>query len=245
MSDALNTTERQTLSVFRASYPRLISHVQPVIHTFFAGLRASLDHTDQAPLEHTLSKFWDDLFPGVYHSAVHAKMAPFTQSYSDCIRDSRKTIRPWGIVPSLVDDPVTRFIDAARLLFHALKTAEDIAQNAPESYVFPVECSAAATKMASCGLCHAVTQPPCHDLCLNVARGCLAPLSEVGGGWADLVSGVARASRALRTARPVLDRLTDHLPDAVLVAMETGPKLQKKVSQKIPIIYFKLGDIIL
>lgn len=203
--------------------------MEPVIHSFFTGLKESLHHTDEAPLEQTLSNFWDDLFPGVYHSAVHAKMAPFSKEYTDCIRDSRKTIRPWGIVPTLVDDPIRRFIDAARLMFHALKTAVITTRDTTVSFELPVECFAAATKMSSCGLCHGITEPPCLNLCLNVARGCLAPLAEVGGGWIDLVSGVARAGRALRTSRPVLDRLSDHLPDAVLMAMETGPKLHKKV----------------
>ena len=38
-----------------------------------------------------------------------------------------------------------------------------------------------------------------------------------------------RAAKAVRASRGALSRVSEHLPDAVLVAMETGPKLQKKV----------------
>uniref|UniRef100_A0A2P2I8J7 Glypican-5-like n=1 Tax=Hirondellea gigas TaxID=1518452 RepID=A0A2P2I8J7_9CRUS len=242
VSDALTESERVTLQVFSTSYTRLTPRVQPVIHALYVGLQEAIDnnhHHHHAPktasspavLEELLTRFWDDLFPVVYHSALHVKMPPFTQSYSECVRDARKTVRPWGIVPALVNDPLGRLVDAAKLMLHALHTASKTTV-AARDFVLPPECQVAAARMSTCGLCHGVTEPPCHDLCLNVARGCLAPLAEIGAGWSDMVNGVARAGRALKAARPVLDRLSDHLPDAVLVAMETGPKLQKKIRRE-------------
>ena len=231
IAEALTSSEVSTLQVFQASYPRLLPHVKPVLHAFFSELKGFIDVTDTSSLEQTLSKFWDDLFPVVYHSAVHAKMSAFTPTYADCIRKSQRTIRPWGIVPALVNEPIVRAVESSTLLLHALHVGSRVVESA-ENYELPPECHDTTTRMASCGLCHGVTEPPCLNLCLNVARGCLAPLTEIGAGWTDWVNGVARAGKALKTARSVFQRLSDHLPDAVLVAMETGPKLQKKVSAK-------------
>ncbi|XP_018022101.1 glypican-5 [Hyalella azteca] len=231
ITEALDSSEQETLKVFTSSYPRLTPHVTPILRNLFSGLKASIAQPDSAGLETALAQFWNDLFPTVYHSAVHAKMPQFTEQYAQCVRASTKIIKPWGIIPALVDDPVSRFLESARLLLRALETAATAAKT-PESFVFPDECIVASTRMSVCGLCNAVSAQPCHNLCLNVARGCLAPLAEIGAGWSDLVNGVARASKALKAARPVLDRLPDHLPDAVLVAMETGPKLQKKVRRQ-------------
>ena len=229
MSEALTASEQQTLAVFHSSYPRLTPHVRPVLVALYAGLRNALQHTDSRALDRILSQFWDDLFPGVYHSAVHAKMPPFTQEYSKCIRSSRKTIRPWGIIPALVDEPLNRAIEASRLMLHTLHVAKRTTE-APEIYDLPLECIPASARLTACALCHGVTAPPCHNFCLNVARGCLAPLSEIGAGWSDMTNGVARTGKALLAAKSIFDKLSDNLPDAVLVAMESGPKLQKKVS---------------
>ncbi|XP_071526442.1 glypican-5 isoform X1 [Panulirus ornatus] len=230
VESALANSEHRALKVFQATYPRLAPAARQVLHDLYASLRIALTDPDDRALEHALGNFWDDLFPPVYHSVLHSRLPPFSRRYTECLRDAQRVVQPWGIIPTLVGEPLLRGLHSARLLLHSLDVGAQVVE-AARNIPVPAECGDAAARLQFCGACHGALTPPCSGMCLNVARGCLAPLAEVDGAWADLVGAVGRIQESLQTVRlaHLLHDLPDKLSEAVMVALERGPQLQKKV----------------
>ncbi|KAK8722880.1 hypothetical protein OTU49_012097, partial [Cherax quadricarinatus] len=230
VESALANSEHRALNVFQATYPRLAPAARQVLHDLYSALRVGLTDTDDRALENAMGTFWDDLFPPVYHSVLHARLAPFSRRYTECLRDAQRVVQPWGIVPTLVGEPLLRGLHSARLLLHSLDVGAQVVKTA-SNFAVPSECGDAAARMQYCGACHGTLAPPCPGMCLNVARGCLAPLAEVDGAWADLAGAVSRVQQSLQAVRlaQLLHQLPDKLSEAVMVALERGPQLQKKV----------------
>lgn len=230
---ALTSSEHRTLKLFRATYPRLAPAARPVLRDLFEALKAALSSPNEMALEHALAAFWDDLFPPVYHNALHTRLPPFSQAYSECLREAQRTVDPWGIIPTLVGEPLLRGLHTARLFLHSLDVGADVV-NSARKFAVPSECGEAAARLHFCGACHGTLAPPCSGMCLNVARGCLAPLAEVDGAWGDLAGAVARVQESLQASRlsHLLHQLPEKLSEAVMVALERGPKLQKKVRRE-------------
>ena len=230
MEDALASSERRAMKVLETRYQRVAEAARPVLRQLYVGLRAGLMEKDERVLKKTLTTFWDDLFPPVYHSVLHTLPLPFTERYSQCLKEARRVVRAWGPIPTLVGEPLLRGIHSARLLLHALDVGSHVLQNARNLPVGP-ECSEAAARLELCGACHGALVPPCPGLCLNVARGCLAPLAEVDGAWTDLSGAVSRVQESLQVVRiaHLLHQLPDKVSEAIMVAMEHGPRLLKKV----------------
>lgn len=233
---ALGSAHQRVSQVFATTYPRLaVSGSKEVLQDLFVGLEVALTDSDDTALNRIMDTFWDDLFPPVYHSALHARLPPFDSSYVECLRDVRRTVSPWGIIPALVGEPLIRGLQTARLLIHALDQGAD-ALAAAQRWRAPRECGEAHARMTLCQACHgaATPTPPCLGLCLNIGRGCLAPLAEVDGAWGDLATAASRAYESLKAAdlKHNLRQLPDKLSEAVMVALERGPKLQKKVRRE-------------
>ncbi|XP_045602381.1 glypican-5 isoform X2 [Procambarus clarkii] len=230
VESALAHSEHRALNVFQATYPRLAPAARQVLHDLYASLRVGLTDPDDRALENALGNFWDDLFPPVYHSVLHARLAPFSRRYTECLRDAQRVVQPWGIIPTLVGEPLLRGLHSARLLLHSLDVGAQVVDTA-RNFPIPSECADAAARLQFCGACHGALAPPCTGMCLNVARGCLAPLAEVDGAWADLAGAVGRVQESLQAVRlaHLLHQLPDKLSEAVMVALERGPQLQKKV----------------
>ncbi|CAL4065149.1 unnamed protein product, partial [Meganyctiphanes norvegica] len=212
---ALGSAHQRVSAVFATTYPRLSSGSAEVLQELFVGLEVALTDPDDTALSRTMDTFWDDLFPPVYHSALHARLPPFDSSYRECLRDVRRTVSPWGIIPALVGEPLVRGLQTARLLLHALDQGQD-ALAAAQRWRAPRECGEAHARMTLCQACHgaATPSPPCLGLCLNIGRGCLAPLAEVDGAWGDLATAASRAYESLKAAH-----LTQSPPPAARQAL--------------------------
>ncbi|XP_064107505.1 glypican-5-like [Macrobrachium nipponense] len=233
VEEALTNSEHRAIKEFQNTYPRLAPSAKQVLHDLYSGLREGLtDFEDERALERPLESFWDNLFPPVYHSALHARMPPFSKAYTECLRDAQRIVQPWGIIPTLVGEPLLRGLQSARLLLHALDVGADVV-NTARNLPVPQECGEAAARLQYCGACHGASAPPCLGLCLNVARGCLAPLAEVDGAWSDLAGAVGRVHESLEAMglSRLLHQLPEKLSEAVMVALERGPKLQKKIPE--------------
>ncbi|KAK8393708.1 hypothetical protein O3P69_006792 [Scylla paramamosain] len=230
VEEALTGSENRTEKVLKTRYPRVAEEARPLLQQLYAGLRAGLTEADERVVKQSLATFWDDLFPPVYHSVLHSLPLPFTERYSQCLKEARRVVRPWGPIPTLVGEPLLRGINSARLLLHALDTGSHVLLSARNLSVSP-ECSEAVARMELCGACHGAVVPPCSGMCLNVARGCLAALAEVQDGWHDLSGSVMRVKESLHVVRiaHLLHQLPDKVSEAIMLAMEHGPRLLKKV----------------
>ena len=108
------------------------------------------------------------------------------------------------------------------------------------------ECSAAVLRATYCSSCRARSPPraasigPCRGLCANVARGCLAAISDVDQPWNDWIDGVERLGISLLDDDLAVDRslasVDSRVSEAVLYALENASLLEKKVS------FFLLND---
>ena len=108
------------------------------------------------------------------------------------------------------------------------------------------ECSSAVLRATYCSACRprttggatGVSVRPCRRLCANVARGCLAAMSDVDQPWNDWIDAVERLGAALLDADlavgDVLSSVDSRVSEAVLYALENAPLLDKKVPSSSP-----------
>jgi glypican 4 (K-glypican) len=107
-----------------------------------------------------------------------------------------KELKPFGDVPDKLSVQVKRSFVATRTFVQALTAAAEIAKNMMN--LRPVnDCTAALTKMSSCGACMGHSEKPCELYCVSVMKQCLHQYSELGAEWDNFVVQMEKVSDRL------------------------------------------------
>lgn len=116
--------------------------------------------------------------------------------YLGCVSEYMKELKPFGDVPDKLSVQIKRSFVATRTFAQALNAAADVAKNMIN--IRPsAECTAALTKMSTCGACSGHTEKPCANFCLNVMKGCLQHYLELDTEWDNFVVNMERVSERL------------------------------------------------
>lgn len=116
--------------------------------------------------------------------------------YLNCVSEYMKELKPFGDVPDKLSVQVKRSFVATRTFVQALSAAADVAKNMMS--VRPlVECTAALTKMSTCGACLGFPEKPCEQYCVNVMKTCLQQYVELDVEWDLFVSQMEKVSDRL------------------------------------------------
>lgn len=107
-----------------------------------------------------------------------------------------KQLKPFGDVPDKLSVQVKRSFVATRTFAQALNSAAEVAKNM-NLLKPPMECTAALTKMSTCGVCNGHLEKPCEQFCVNVMKGCLQQYTDLDAEWDSFVAQIEKVSERL------------------------------------------------
>ncbi|XP_028260069.1 glypican-5-like isoform X2 [Parambassis ranga] len=232
-------TSNLTSTLFDSAYSSLASDCRPLVSRLFSDIKHHLSGDVNSSLESAVRHFYNDLFPLVYHRLLNPGFGhSSTHSYSslstnrdDCLRMTRQDVSPFGLHPRLLVSSLSRALGPGRALSRLLRLAGEVV-NATEKATLSRECGRALVRMQYCSHCKGMTLiRPCTGLCVNIMRGCLVGVSELGAPWGSLVVLLQRLAATLATSSNqnsmelALLAVRNHVNDAILHAQLHGPRI--------------------
>ncbi|XP_029355710.1 glypican-5-like isoform X2 [Echeneis naucrates] len=238
-------THNLTSSLFDSAYSALASDCRPLVLQLFNDIKRHLSGNSDSSLDNAVRQFYNDLFPLVYrrllnpgigHMSLHSYSSTPT-THDDCLRLTRQDISPFGPHPHLLVSSLSRALRAGRALSRLLSLAGEVV-NATERATLSRECGRGLVRMQYCSHCRGLTLiRPCTGLCVNIMRGCLVGVSELGGPWRSLVVLLQRLAATLATSSNqnsmelALLAVRNHVNDAILHAQLHGPRITATVEK--------------
>ncbi|XP_071388604.1 glypican-5-like [Centroberyx affinis] len=240
-------TSNLTSTLFDSAYAALSSDCRPLVSRLFSDIKLHLSGDSDSSLDHAVRRFYDDLFPLVYrrllnpgvgHTSAQAPPSPSpSTNRDDCLRMTRQDVSPFGPHPRLLVGGLSRALGAGRALSRLLGSAGEVV-NATEKAGLSRECGRGLVRMQYCSHCRGLTLiRPCTGLCVNVMRGCLVGVSELGAPWGSLVVLLQRLAATLATSSGhnsmelALLAVRNHVNDAILHAQLHGPRITATVEK--------------
>ncbi|XP_056426126.1 glypican-2 isoform X3 [Hyla sarda] len=228
----LDSSENSLAAMFALSYGHLYSQNAALFSTLFSELRAYYMGGGAARLAEALSEFWAALLERTLRLLLpHYELSA---DYMECAARRAEELRPFGDIPRKLRIQVTRALGAARTLVQGLATASDIVSRATKT-VPPPDCLRAAMRMWYCPLCRGHTGLlPCHGLCLNVMKGCLAHQADMDGDWNSLIDGLQEVAERLTgpfNVELATESISVKISEAIMTLQEESVQLTAQIFQ--------------
>ncbi|XP_029284745.1 glypican-5-like isoform X3 [Cottoperca gobio] len=238
-------TSNLTSTLFDSAYSALASDCRSIVLQLFSDITLHLSGDSKSSLDNTVRRFYNDLFPLVYRRLLNpgiGHMSPKSHSspstnHDDCLRMTRQDVSPFGPHPRLLVSSLSRALEAGRALSRLLRLAGEVV-NATERASLSRECGRGLVRMQYCSHCRGMTLiRPCTGLCVNIMRGCLVGVSELGAPWGSLVVLLQRLAATLATSSNhnsmelALLAVRNHVNDAILHAQLHGPRVTATVEK--------------
>ncbi|KAM9312125.1 glypican-2 [Gastrophryne carolinensis] len=228
----LDSSEHSLSTMFVLSYGRLYSQNAVLFSTLFSELRAYYMGGGAPRLAEALSEFWAGLFERTLRLLLpHYELSP---DYMECASHRAEELRPFGDSPRKLRLQVTRALGAARTLVQGLATGSDIVNRAAKAMP-PSDCLRAVMRMWYCPLCRGYTSLlPCHGLCLNVMKGCLAHQADMDADWNSLIDGLQEVAERLTgpfNVELAADSIAVKISEAIMTLQEESVQLTTQIFQ--------------
>ncbi|XP_052859669.1 division abnormally delayed protein [Anopheles cruzii] len=249
-------SENKTLALFSTVYSKMSPLSREPIRELYETIRFNL--VADRPfggddLELVTDKFFRNLFPVAYHHAIHSTGASqgrnggaaaansnrdFHSDYKNCLVHTYNDLQPFGSVPRELASSLVSSVGAASVLLRVLRDGADVLTKLEEIGVTSPLCKKALLRMNYCGSCHLFDHlhaKPCSGLCHNVMRGCLVEyVGLLNKDWSTFTESIVPLIGTVRSAQGVeseIKLLDAKLSNAIMNAMEIGPRLEKQVEQ--------------
>ncbi|KAK5915477.1 hypothetical protein CesoFtcFv8_001063 [Champsocephalus esox] len=223
--------ENHTNVVLQASYRSMADQAVGPVRELFTDISLFLLGSELS-VDDLVQRFFDALFPLVYNHLINPGLSDISPSYAECVRSSRRDVRPFAAAPGLLADQIARSGVSGKLLIQALHLGIEVI-NTTDHLQLSRECRRALLKMHYCPHCQGLTQSkPCMGYCLNVMRGCLASMAEIDSHWREFVhslEGLSARIQGPQDLEQVLLGVHTLLHDAVGHAQKNGPRLSAQV----------------
>ncbi|KAF7202727.1 glypican-5 [Nothobranchius furzeri] len=241
----LSFTSNLTSTLFDSAYSALAFDCRPLVFQLFSDIKKHLSGDARSFLSNAVQQFYSDLFPLVYRRLLNPGIghtSPLTHSsqstnHDDCLRMTQQDISPFGPHPRLLVNSLSRALGPGRALSQLLRLAGEVV-NSTEKAALSRECGRGLVKMQYCSHCRGLTLiRPCTGLCVNIMRGCLVGVSELGAPWGRLVVLLQRLATTLATSSNqnsmelALLAVRNHVNDAILHAQLHGPRISATVEK--------------
>uniref|UniRef100_A0A3Q2ZQ18 Glypican 5a n=1 Tax=Kryptolebias marmoratus TaxID=37003 RepID=A0A3Q2ZQ18_KRYMA len=226
--------ENYTNAFLQVSYQKMADQAAGAVGELFTDVGLFLLGSE-LDVDEFVRRFFDGLFPLVYSHLVSPGAGGLSSVYAECVRSISRDVRPFGAVPDLLADQITRSGVSGRLLLQALHLGIEVI-NTTDHLQLSRECRRALLKMHYCPHCQGLTESkPCMGYCLNVMRGCLASMAEIDPHWREFVRSLEGLSAKMHGAQDleqVLLGVHTMLHDAVRHAEKSGARLSTQVQKK-------------
>lgn len=212
--------------------------------------------TTDIDIKTSVTRFFTDLFPLVYHHVVKTLTKDFSSDYKVCLKQTINEVQPFGDIPRQLSQSLAKSLEATRLLFQAFDIGVEVLNTTDtllteEGGKGNVECHQALMKMTYCPKCLGLSgnAKPCSGYCLNVLRGCLTKyVAELDSPWNSYVEAVERLVIAVKqhnnevgvNADAVIRGLDTRISEAIMYAMEKVHEIDVRVSFFLFYFYIKL-----
>ncbi|XP_034536533.1 glypican-5a isoform X1 [Notolabrus celidotus] len=227
----IRQAENHTNVILHESYRTMADQALGPVQELFTDIGLFLLGSE-LNVDELVQRFFDSLFPLVYSHLINPGLSDISSGYAECVRQSRRDVRPFGAAPSLLADQIARSGVSGKLLLQALHLGIEVI-NTTDHLQLSRECRRALLKMHYCPHCQGLTQAkPCMGYCLNVMRGCLASMAEIDTHWREFVrslEGLSARMQGLQDLEQVLLGVHTLLHDAVGHAQKNGPRLSAQV----------------
>lgn len=227
----MRQAENHTNAVLQESYRHMADQAIGPVRELFTDIGLFLLGSE-LNVDDIVQRFFDAVFPLVYNHLINPGLSDVSPGYAECIRSSSRDVRPFGGVPGLLSDQITRSGISGKLLLQALHLGIEVI-NTTDHLQLSRECRRALLKMHYCPHCQGLTQSkPCMGYCLNVMRGCLASMAEIDAHWREFVrslEGLSARMQGPQDLEQVLLGVHTLVHDAVGHAQKNGPRLSAQV----------------
>ncbi|XP_023280070.1 glypican-5-like [Seriola lalandi dorsalis] len=227
----MRQAENHTNAVLQESYRSMADQAVGPVRELFTDIGLFLLGSELS-VDDLVQRFFDALFPLVYNHLINPGLSDISPGYAECVRSSRRDVRPFGGAPGLLADQISRSGVSGKLLLQALHLGIEVI-NTTDHLQLSRECRRALLKMHYCPHCQGLTQSkPCMGYCLNVMRGCLASMAEIDTHWREFVrslEGLSARMHGPQDLEQVLLGVHTLLHDAVGQAQKNGPRLSAQV----------------
>lgn len=170
---------------------------KPVTHALYQDIENVIIGKNVV-LEDSVNKFFDHIFPVMYKNIIYqGTPASWSHHFTHCLTKHRREVLqpPFGTNPSTMAfklnkalAPVRTYVKSLMVILETLNTTDQL--------LIEDECRNALTRLQYCSHCRGlVSVKPCAGYCLDVMRGCLAGLSEVGPLWNDIITRMEQLVR--------------------------------------------------
>uniref|UniRef100_A0AAZ3QT82 Glypican 5a n=1 Tax=Oncorhynchus tshawytscha TaxID=74940 RepID=A0AAZ3QT82_ONCTS len=225
----IKASENHTNLVLQASYRNMAGEASGLVRELFTDVGLFLLGSE-LNIDDITSRFFDALFPLVYHHLINPSLSRVTPGYAECVRSARRDLSPFGAAPGVLANQIGRSGVGGRVLLQALHLGIEVI-NTTDHLVFSRECRRALLRMQYCPHCHGLTlSKPCMGYCLNVMRGCLASMVDLH--WREFVrslEGLSARMHGTQDLEQVLLGVHAVVHDAVAHGQRNGPHLSAQV----------------
>ncbi|XP_059403479.1 glypican-2 [Carassius carassius] len=185
--EMMDVAEKSMNQMFTQTYGHLYTQNALIFKQLFSDLRRFYTG-GRVSLAEVLSDFWAGLVERVF--TLINPQYQFSEDYLECVSKHAEQLRPFGDVPHKLYIQVSRALTAARSLVQSLAAGRDIVNKATKLMVRS-ECIRALMRQWFCPLCRGLPSlKPCHSLCLNVMKGCLANQVELDSEWNNFIDAL-------------------------------------------------------
>ncbi|KAM3867314.1 glypican-2 [Diretmus argenteus] len=229
--ELIDLSEKSMNQMFTKTYGRLFTQNAHVFQELFVELR-SYYSGGSVSLTEVLSEFWSRLVERVF-SLVNPQYQ-FSEDYLECVSKHAEQLQPFGDVPRKLRVQVSRAFIACRALAQGLATGRDIVNKAGK-LTAGSECVRALMRQWYCPLCRGLPSlRPCHSLCLNVVKGCLANQADLDTEWNNFIDALYQVSEKLEgpfNMELAADSISVKVSEAIMHMQENSVSISTKVFQ--------------
>ncbi|XP_023253742.1 glypican-2 [Seriola lalandi dorsalis] len=229
--ELIDLSEKSMNQMFTKTYGRLFTQNAHVFQELFVELRRYYSG-GSVSLTEVLSDFWSRLVERVF-SLVNPQYQ-FSEDYLECVSKHAEQLQPFGDVPRKLRVQVSRAFIAARALSQGLATGRDIVNKATK-LTADSECVRGLMRQWYCPLCRGMPSlRPCHSLCLNVMKGCLANQADLDTEWNNFIDALYQVSEKLEgpfNMELAADSISVKVSEAIMHMQENSVTISTKVFQ--------------
>ncbi|XP_013875058.1 glypican-2 [Austrofundulus limnaeus] len=229
--ELIDLSDKSMNQMFTKTYGLLFTQNAYVFQELFVELRRYYSGGSLS-LSEVLSEFWSRLVERVF-SLVNPQYQ-FSDDYLECVSKHAEQLQPFGDVPRKLRVQVSRAFIAARALSQGLATGRDIVHKATKLTV-DSECVRGLMRQWYCPLCRGIPSlRPCHSLCLNVMKACLANQADLDTEWNKFIDALYMVSEKLEgpfNFELAADSISVKVSEAIMHMQENSISISSKVFQ--------------
>ncbi|KAK2891423.1 hypothetical protein QQF64_007462 [Cirrhinus molitorella] len=229
--ELMDVAEKSMNQMFTQTYGHLYTQNAHIFQQLFADLRRYYTG-GRVSLAEVLSDFWAGLVERVF--ALVNPQYQFTDDYLECVSKHAEQLQPFGDVPHKLHIQLSRALTAARSLVQSLAAGRDIVSKATKMTAGS-ECVRALMRQWFCPLCRGLPSlKPCHSLCLNVMKGCLANQADLDSEWNNFIDALMAVVEKLGGPfhfELAADSIAVKVSEAIMYMQENSITISAKVFQ--------------